>query len=119
MNRRQVLSFLILFWTLAPMASSHAQALKTQDCKIWNVTSQTVFPQQNWLRYETPEEAGWSANKLSAVQKLSDRAGSAAVTVIYNGAILTSLIRGIELAIMTSRNKDAQNNPPDLRAVPF
>ena len=70
------------------MASGHAQALKTQDWANWNVTSQAVFPQESWSRYETPEEAGWSADKLSAVQSLSDRAGSAAVMVIFNGAIL-------------------------------
>jgi hypothetical protein len=59
MNRPQFVSFLIFFWALAPMAGSHAQALKTQDWKIWNNRSQTVFPQENWLRYATPEEAGW------------------------------------------------------------
>jgi CubicO group peptidase (beta-lactamase class C family) len=89
MNRPQFISFLILFWALAPMAGSHAQALKTQDWEIWNNSSQTVFPQENWLRYETPEEAGWSTSKLSAVHEVSDRAGSAAVMVIYNGVILT------------------------------
>ena len=88
MNRRHFLSLLIFFLPLAPMASSHAQALKTQDWANWNVTSPAIFPQQSWLRYETPEEAGWSTDKLSAVQKMSDRAGSAAVMVVYNGVIL-------------------------------
>jgi len=70
------------------MASSHAQALKTRGRANWNVTSPAIFPQHNWLRYDTPEEAGWFADKLSAVRKMSERAGSAAVMVIYNGAIL-------------------------------
>lgn len=57
MNRRQSLSLLIFFLTLAPMARSHAQALKTQDWANWNATFQAVFPQESWLRYETAEDA--------------------------------------------------------------
>ena len=88
MNQRPLLSLLILFLTMAPMASSHAQALKTQGWASWNAMSAAVFPEENWLQYETPEEAGWSADKLAAVQSLAERAGSSAVMIIYNGAIL-------------------------------
>ncbi len=40
------------------------------------------------MQYETPEEAGWSSEKLSSVQHWIDEGESAAVMVIYNGAIL-------------------------------
>jgi len=69
MNQRQLLSLLILFLTLPPMASSHAQALETRDWAIWNVTSATIFPEGSWLRYETPAEAMMSpqcANLIAA-----------------------------------------------------
>jgi CubicO group peptidase (beta-lactamase class C family) len=66
-----------------------AQAIQSQDWEGWNAASPTIFPTQTWTQYKTPKEAGWSPDKLTEVQQLSTRAKSAAVMVIYNGAILT------------------------------
>lgn len=73
---------------MAPITVVSAQALRTENWTNWNSASSPVIPAENWMRYETPEEAGWSSEKLSSVQEMSNRARSAAVMVIYNGAIL-------------------------------
>ena len=89
MHRFNSVICLVVYLTLAPVTSSHAQALQTQDWPRWNATSPSIFPAVKWMRYETSEEAGWSSEKLSAIQEMSDKAGSAAVMAIYNGAVLT------------------------------
>lgn len=88
MNSRKSVICLILFLAITPIISSCTNPPKMEDWPSWNVASQPVFPEENWKRYETPEEAGWSSEKLSSVEASSSGAGSAAVMVIYNGAIL-------------------------------
>lgn len=88
MNRPKTNFFLIMFLTTASITNSYAQSLQTQDWANWNAASPPVLPAENWMQYETPEEAGWSSEKLSEAQKLSGMNGSAAVMVIYNGAIV-------------------------------
>ncbi|MFT5506699.1 MAG: CubicO group peptidase (beta-lactamase class C family) [Gammaproteobacteria bacterium] len=81
--------FLIAALLMMPIQTAFAQAINSHDWTEWNTVSPAIFPTQSWMQYETPEEAGWSSEKLTEVQQLSKRAKSAAVTVIYNGAILT------------------------------
>ncbi len=88
MNRRELAFCLVLFLAMASMISSCSKSLQKPDSEKWSATITPYFPVETWMRYETPEEAGWSSKKLSRVEKLSNRAGSAAVMVIYDGAIL-------------------------------
>jgi CubicO group peptidase (beta-lactamase class C family) len=74
---------------IVPVTDVNAQALPTEGWSEWNAATASVFPAEHWMQYETPEQAGWSSEKLLAVQRMSDRANSAAVMVIYNGAVLT------------------------------
>ena len=46
------------------------------------------YPGSTWLRYLTPEEAGWSSEMLEVVKDYYDMLDSAAVMVIYKGAVL-------------------------------
>ncbi|MBN1845685.1 MAG: serine hydrolase, partial [Sedimentisphaerales bacterium] len=46
------------------------------------------FPGSTWLQYATPEEAGFSAEKLEQARRYADEIGSEAVMVIYRGAVL-------------------------------
>jgi hypothetical protein len=46
------------------------------------------YPGNTWLRYLTPEEAGWSSEMLEVVKDYYDMLDSAAVMVIYDGAVL-------------------------------
>lgn len=88
MKRSNYIYYLVVLSTIAPISNVNAQALQTQDWVDWNVTSPPSFPTKTWMQYESPEEAGWSSEKLSSVREMSERARSAAVIVIYNGAIL-------------------------------
>lgn len=46
------------------------------------------YPGSTWLRYATPEEAGWSSEMLEVVKDYYDMLDSAAAMVIYDGAVL-------------------------------
>ncbi|UCE47084.1 MAG: serine hydrolase [Phycisphaerales bacterium] len=50
--------------------------------------TQEIHPAKTWLAYATPEEAGFSSEKLAQAQQYSDEIGSAAVMVIHNGAVV-------------------------------
>lgn len=89
MNRSKSVFYLVTLLTMAQMTSGCARLLQTEGWENWNAASPSLFPSEQWKQYETPEEAGWSSEKLSAVREMSNEAGSAAVMVIYNGAILT------------------------------
>ena len=69
-------------------SSSHAELLQTQAWEEWNAASRPLFPGESWEQYATPEEAGWSSEKLASARLASDLAESEAVMVIYNGAVL-------------------------------
>jgi CubicO group peptidase (beta-lactamase class C family) len=48
------------------------------------------FPGATWQRYAAPEEAGWSSKKLAVARSYYDMIDSAAVLVVYDGAIVVS-----------------------------
>lgn len=56
--------------------------------RSWNTASSSRFPDRNWQRYRTPEDAGWSSQGLAQAERLSQQAGSAAVFIVYDGAVL-------------------------------
>jgi CubicO group peptidase (beta-lactamase class C family) len=47
-------------------------------------------PQETWEQYKTPEEAGWSSEKLKEAKKLYDSLDAAAFMVVYDGKVLVS-----------------------------
>ena len=47
-------------------------------------------PKKNWMKYSTPEEAGFSTEKLDTVFKLCDQLNTAALMVVYKGNVLIS-----------------------------
>jgi len=49
-----------------------------------------VYPQAQWLAYETPEEAGWSSERLQDAHALWKTIGSDAFMVVYDGAVLAA-----------------------------
>ncbi len=77
---------IILLVAAGPNAPSHAWPLEKWE--RWNAASTGHYPDRNWYRYARPEEAGWSAQRLADAQSLSQSFGSAAVMVIYDGAVL-------------------------------
>ena len=61
------------------MTSGCARSLQIEGWANWNAASPSLLPAELWKQYETPEEAGSSSEKLSAVQEMSNKADSAAV----------------------------------------
>jgi CubicO group peptidase (beta-lactamase class C family) len=47
-------------------------------------------PQETWEQYKTPEEAGWSSEKLEQARILYDSLDAAAFMVVYDGKVLVS-----------------------------
>ncbi len=47
-------------------------------------------PQLHWEQYETPEEAGFSSEKLEEAKALYDTLGAAAFLIVYDGRVLAS-----------------------------
>ena len=45
-------------------------------------------PGLSWMQYNSPEEAGWSSEKLKEVQKFSKEIGSSAFMIIQDGKIV-------------------------------
>ena len=45
------------------------------------------YPEKNWERVTSPEQAGWSSEKLKAAREYSSSIGSSAVVIIYGGKI--------------------------------
>jgi len=50
--------------------------------------SKNQVPGKTWLQYQTPEDAGFSSEKLSRVKAFYDSLGSAALFVVYKGIVL-------------------------------
>lgn len=88
MHRRRIIYCFVLLAAIASTGTARAQALQMEDWDDWNAASAAVFPTERWMRYESPEQAGWSSEKLGAIKEWIDEAESAAVMVIYNGAVL-------------------------------
>jgi len=83
-----IIASLVFALVPATVPSAHAQPLSTENWDQWNAASSPTYPDEIWRQYATPEEAGWSSEGLKIAQKSSQFAGSAAVMVIYDGAIL-------------------------------
>jgi len=53
-------------------------------------TGSDPLPENHWLQYTTPEDAGFSTQKLQKAHDLATRYNSANVLIIYKGAIVQS-----------------------------
>lgn len=87
LSQRLVLILGIIVLVSAALTAS-AQAWPIEEWERWNAASSTNYPGRNWDRYATPEEAGWSAQGLADAESLSKKLSSAAVVVVYDGAVL-------------------------------
>lgn len=65
-------------------------AYTTAPWLAWDKDAVSYFPVQNWQKYQMPEDAGWSTEKLEAAKRFWEKSQSSAFLVIYDGAILVS-----------------------------
>jgi CubicO group peptidase (beta-lactamase class C family) len=59
-----------------------------EDWGHWAPSISNEYPASHWMRYESAEEAGWSVPALADAQRFSEEIGSAAVMVVFGGAVL-------------------------------
>lgn len=79
---------LTLLLLLVPLSPSQAQLPDIEGWEEWNAASEPRFPGEAWLAYATPEDAGFSSEGIAAAKRVSKATGSAAVMVVYDGAVL-------------------------------
>ncbi len=48
-----------------------------------------VFPEAHWQKFDRPEQAGWSSEKLAAARQQADAIGSAAVFIVHRGKVVS------------------------------
>ncbi len=84
----KLLPYFLTFLLFVHVSNASAQALETQNWPEWNASSSPLFPGITWAKYETPEEAGWSSEKLQQAKQWFSEAESAAVVIVFNGAVL-------------------------------
>lgn len=56
----------------------------------WDKDTVSYFPKQHWKKFKTPEEAGWSTEKLEEAKRFWENSQSSSFLVIYDGAVLVS-----------------------------
>lgn len=47
-------------------------------------------PGDTWMRYATPEEAGWSSERIEDVKAFADSVGTAVGMLVHDGAVVTA-----------------------------
>ena len=67
---------------------SFEDAYPVSDRDQWANRAASEFPGQRWRRYASVEQAGWSEAALADAQRYSQEIGSAAVMIVFGGAVL-------------------------------
>lgn len=49
-----------------------------------------VYPEENWQKAQTPEQLGWSSEKLAEARVYSEKIGSAAVIIVDDGVVVAA-----------------------------
>jgi len=83
-------ALLAVFLALAVSTPCAASEYPIEKWKQWLQQTTDRYPRGTWARYATPEEAGWSSEKLKKARDYFDQIDSAAVVVVYDGAILAA-----------------------------
>ncbi|MBN1909024.1 MAG: serine hydrolase [Pirellulales bacterium] len=81
------LVFAVLAVALAAQSVA-ADAYPIEKWKKWDRQRSDRMPGEQWMRYASPEEAGWSSGKLAEAKAFSEKLGSAAVMIVYDGAVV-------------------------------
>lgn len=57
-------------------------------CLNWGISQEMIFPEKHWRQYQTPEEAGFVAEKLKLLEAKFAESGGDVLFVVHNGKIL-------------------------------
>ncbi len=75
---------------LAVVSPCVASEYPVDQWRAWLADSTNRCPQETWMQYATPEEAGWCGEKLDQAREYFESLNSAAVFVVYDGAVLAA-----------------------------
>ncbi len=78
------------FITLLVLSNCAADEFPIEQWNAWRQQTTNRYPQRTWLQYATPEEAGWSSEKLQQAREYYDTIDSAAAMVVCDGAVLAA-----------------------------
>lgn len=67
-----------------------ADEFPIEQWNAWRQLTTSRYPAHTWLQYATPEEAGWSSEKLQLAREYYDTIDSAALMVVFDGAVLAA-----------------------------
>lgn len=79
MMKKSIFLCLLFILMLTVSAAAQAETAKEESFR---------YPGATWMKYAEPEEAGWSSQMLEVVEDYCDMIDTAAVLVIYKGAVV-------------------------------
>lgn len=77
--KKSIFSGLLFILMLTVSAAAQAETAKEESLR---------YPGETWMKYAAPEEAGWSSQMLEVVKDYCEMIDTAAVIVIYKGAVV-------------------------------
>jgi CubicO group peptidase (beta-lactamase class C family) len=60
----------------------------TPHWAAYDGSNQAVYPEKQWQKAQTPEQLGWSSEKLAAAREYSKTIDTAAVMIVDNGVVV-------------------------------
>ena len=60
----------------------------TPHWAAYDGSNQEVYPEKKWQKAQTPEQLGWSSEKLAAAREYSKTIDTAAVMIVDNGVVV-------------------------------
>ncbi len=68
--------------------SCRAQSAALRQSNSAETPARKIFPGKTWSKVKSPEELGWSSEKLRLAREYSNSIGSAAVMIVVDGQVL-------------------------------
>ncbi len=88
MRKRLLLSVLALALLLVSCTHPTATPTAEPEPTPHDDTAREVYPGEAWQEATTPEQLGWSSEKLAEAKEYSERIGSAAVMIVDDGVVV-------------------------------
>jgi CubicO group peptidase (beta-lactamase class C family) len=73
-----------------PLTVGISSGLTSNEVIYPDAEAGVVYPSENWDWAESPEESGWSSEKLTAAKAFGEQIGSAAVMIVDNGVVIAA-----------------------------
>jgi CubicO group peptidase (beta-lactamase class C family) len=85
---KKQLLFSVMALTLLLASCAQSAASPTAEPTGYDDTVRGVYPGEVWQEATTPEQLGWSSEKLAKAREYSERIGSAAVMIVDDGVVV-------------------------------